>query len=366
MGVLDRLDAWLAELIQMGGSDLHIKAQSEPRIRINGELRLLGESQVSPEESASYARAAMGEELWSVFVKKHEADFAYRKSGLGRFRVNVFLQRGSVSMVFRAVSTNPPTIEGLMLPSVVRKIADERRGLILVTGPTGSGKSSTLAAMVDHINATRNAHIITIEDPLETLHRDKRSIVNQREIGFDTQDYSVAMRAAMRQDPDVILVGEMRDLETVNAAIQAAETGHLVLSTLHTTGAAETVIRIVDFFPPHLQQQIRVSLAGIMKGIICQRLVRTADGSSRVPALEIMVANGRTMACVVDPLKTYDLREIIKEGEFYGMCTFDQSLYQLVSDGIISRDDALENATNAHDLQLALDDLLARVGGEDL
>jgi twitching motility protein PilT len=351
---LEQLDFWLAELLERHGSDLHLKAQAIPRIRVNGDLSVLGTQSVSPEETMSIARYSMGEELWAGFVRRHEADYAYRRSGLGRFRVNAFLQRGSVSMVFRAVSTNPPTIEELGLPESIRTLANEHRGLILVTGPTGSGKSSTLAAMVNHINATRSAHIVTIEDPLETLHQDKMSIVNQREIGFDTHDYSTAMRAAMRQDPDVILVGEMRDLETVTAAIQAAETGHLVLSTLHTTGAAETILRVVDFFPPHLQQQIRVSLAGILKGVVCQRLVRTKDGLSRVPALEVMVANGRTMQCVVDPLKTYDLREIIKEGAFYGMMSFDQSLKALYLGGVISLEDAMENATNPHDLKLAI------------
>ncbi len=354
---LETLDGWLAELLRQGGSDLHLKAQAVPRIRVNGDLVLLPAELVTPDETMSIARYAMGEEMWSGFVRRHEADFAYRRTGLGRFRVNAFLQRGSVSMVFRAVSTNPPTVEELGLPVSISKIAEERRGLVLVTGPTGSGKSSTLAAMVNHINSTRSAHIVTIEDPLETLHQDKRSIVNQREIGFDTQDYATAMRAAMRQDPDVILVGEMRDLETVTAAIQAAETGHLVLSTLHTTGAAETIIRVVDFFPPHLQQQIRVSLAGTLKGIVCQRLVKTKDGNSRVPALEIMIANGRTMQCVVDPMKTYDIREIIKQGSFYGMMTFDQSLHDLYKSGTISLEDALENATNPHDLKLSIGEI---------
>ncbi len=354
---LETLDGWLAELLKRGGSDLHLKAQAVPRIRVNGDLVLLRAELVTPDDTMSIARYAMGEEMWAGFVRRHEADFAYRRTGLGRFRVNAFLQRGSVSMVFRAVSMNPPTVKELGLPESISKIAEEHRGLVLVTGPTGSGKSSTLAAMVNHINSTRDAHIVTIEDPLETLHQDKRSIVNQREIGFDTQDYATAMRAAMRQDPDVILVGEMRDLETVTAAIQAAETGHLVLSTLHTTGAAETIIRVVDFFPPHLQQQIRVSLAGTLKGIICQRLVKTKDGTSRVPALEIMIANGRTMQCVVDPMKTYDLREIIKEGSFYGMTTFDQSLRDLYKSGTISLEDALDNATNAHDLKLSIGEI---------
>lgn len=296
----------------------------------------------------------MGDEAWERFKNSREADFAYRRSDLGRFRVNAFVQRGTISMVFRAVSTNPPTTADLGLPDIVNSLADNPRGLVLVTGPTGSGKSSTLAAMVDHINATRTSHIVTIEDPIEVLHRDKLSLINQREVGMDTNDFGSAMRGAMRQDPDVILVGEMRDVETVNAAIQAAETGHLVLSTLHTIGAAETIVRIVDFFPPHLQQQIRVSLAGILRGVVSQRLVLSASGDSRHAALEILISNGRVQQCIVDPARTYDISEIVADGEFYGMRTFDQSLAQLFRDGKIDEKEALENATNPHDLRLVL------------
>lgn len=351
------LDSLLVELHRRGGSDLHLKPLSPPRIRVNGTLEALAIEGMSPEQIGAIARAAMSPEMWETFRGRREADFAYRKDGLGRFRVNAFVQRGTISMVFRAVSTEPPTTATLGLPDTLNAIADHKRGLILVTGPTGSGKSSTLAAMVDHINSTRSDHIITIEDPIEVLHRDKRSIVNQREVGMDTADFSVAMRAAMRQDPDVILVGEMRDMETVNAAIQAAETGHLVLSTLHTIGAAETVVRIVDFFPPHLQQQIRVSLAGTLRSVVCQRLVKSIDGKGRYPALEIMINNGRIMQCIVDAQKTYDITEIVAEGGFYGMCTFDQSLVELYRAGKIDLDEAMTHATNPHDLRLTLTNL---------
>jgi twitching motility protein PilT len=350
----ERLEHFLGELLKLGGSDLHLKPFSQPWVRVNGALLPLPSEQLSPDTTAQLARIAMGDGAWERFKASKEADFAYRKAGLGRFRVNAFVQRGTVSMVFRAVSTDPPTTADLGLPATLDTLADQRRGLILVTGPTGSGKTSTLAAMIDHINATRHDHVVTIEDPIEVLHRDKASIINQREIGMDTESFAVAMRAAMRQDPDVILVGEMRDVDTVTAVLQAAETGHLVFSTLHTIGAAETIVRIVDFFPPHLQQQIRVALAGTLRAVICQRLVRSLDGHSRHPALEIMINNGRIMQCILDPTKTYEISQIVGEGEFYGMRTFDQSLLTLFREGKIGLEEALEHASNPHDLKLAM------------
>jgi twitching motility protein PilT len=279
------LDRLLRAMEDLDASDLHVKAGSPPRIRVHGDLRKLeGEERLTNEVTAEMAAAIMRDDVAEQFSVRNEADFAYAIPGTGRFRVNVFRQRGSVAMIFRRVRTSAASFDQLNLPDVVGRLASEHRGLVLVTGPTGSGKTTTLAAMIDHINQTREVHIVTIEDPIEVLHRDNLAEINQREIGFDTRDFATAMRAAMRQDPDVILVGEMRDQETVAAALSAAETGHLVFSTLHTIDATETVNRIVDFFPPHQQNQIRVALAGALKGTICQRLVPTADGKGRVPA----------------------------------------------------------------------------------
>jgi twitching motility protein PilT len=274
------LDDLLRALAEADGSDLHVKVGSPPRMRVNGSLRRIdGAPQVTPELTAEMAGAIMRDDVAEVFERKNDADFAYAVPSLGRFRVNAFRQRGTVGMIFRRVLTTVASFEKLGLPEVVGRLSQEHRGLVLVTGPTGSGKTTTLAAMIDHINETRECHIVTIEDPIEVLHKDKLASINQREIGFDTDSFANAMRAAMRQDPDVILVGEMRDQETVAAALSAAETGHLVFSTLHTIDATETVNRIVDFFPPHQQHQIRVALAGSLKGTICQRLVQTASST---------------------------------------------------------------------------------------
>jgi twitching motility protein PilT len=268
--------------------------------------------------------------------------------------VNIFRQRGSVAMVFRRVQTSAARFDQLGLPEVVGRLASEHRGLVLVTGPTGSGKTTTLAAMIDHINRTREVHIVTIEDPIEVLHRDELAEVNQREVGFDTEDFAVAMRSAMRQDPDVILVGEMRDSETVATALRAAETGHLVFSTLHTIDATETINRIVDFFPPFQQNQIRVALAGALKGTICQRLVPRSRGGGRVAALEVMVVNGRLQQCIIEPHKTGDIHEIVADGEYYGMQTFDQALARLYEQGEVDLRDAMMSASNPHDLKVML------------
>ena len=302
------LDRLLRAMEGLEASDLHVKVGSEPRIRVHGSLRkLAGEEKLSHETTEEMANAIMREEVARQFAERNEADFAYAVPGCGRFRVNTFRQRGSIAMVFRRVRTSAANFNELGLPEVVARLANEHRGLVLVTGPTGSGKTTTLAAMIDHINRTREVHIVTIEDPIEVLHRDELAEVNQREIGFDTQDFARAMRAAMRQDPDVILVGEMRDQETVAAALSAAETGHLVFSTLHTIDATETVNRIVDFFPPHQQNQIRVALAGSLRGTICQRLVPTKGRECRVAALEVMVVTGRIQQCIIDPENTADI-----------------------------------------------------------
>jgi twitching motility protein PilT len=351
----EQLDRYLRGMEGMDASDLHVKAGSPPRVRVHGNLRKLdGEDVLTNEATAEMAAAIMRGDVAEQFADRNEADFAYAIPGTGRFRVNVFRQRGSVAMIFRRVRTSAASFEDLGLPDVVGRLSNEHRGLVLVTGPTGSGKTTTLAAMIDHINRTREVHIVTIEDPIEVLHRDNLAEINQREVGFDTETFASAMRAAMRQDPDVILVGEMRDQETVAAALSAAETGHLVLSTLHTIDASETINRIVDFFPPHQQHQIRVALAGSLRGTVCQRLVQTSDGASRVAALEVMVINGRLQQCIIDPAKGGDVHEIIQDGEYYGMQTFDQSLAKLYEQGRIDLRGAMTAASNPHDLKVML------------
>ena len=349
------LDSYLAALVAAEGSDLHVKVGSPPRIRVNGTLRPIeGTSEVTAEDTEEMAAAIMRPDVLETFRSSSDSDFAYAVPGVARFRANAFRQRGTAAMIFRLVRPSATSFADLGLPDVVGRLALEHRGLVLVTGPTGSGKTTTLAAMIDHINRNRDCHIITIEDPVEVLHTDQQASINQREIGVDTRSFASAMRAAMRQDPDVILVGEMRDEETVSAALSAAETGHLVLSTLHTIDAAETVNRIVDFFPPHQQNQVRVALAGAIKGTLCQRLVQTADGRGRVAALEIMVANGRIQQCILDPQLTGDLHDIIADGSYYGMQTFDQALIKLLEDGKIDMRGAMTAASHPHDLKVML------------
>ncbi|MHB1487170.1 MAG: type IV pilus twitching motility protein PilT [Acidimicrobiales bacterium] len=351
----ERLDACLAKLAKLGGSDLHVKVGSPPRVRVDGTLSVLDDEEpLTPADTTSMADAVMRPEIAEHFAQHNEADLAYAVPGLGRFRVNVFRQRGSVAMVLRRVVMSAARFEELGLPPVVAKLSDEQRGLVLVTGPTGSGKTTTLAAMVDHINRNRSCNIVTIEDPIEVLHKDQRASISQREIGFDTNSFATAMRAAMRQDPDVILVGEMRDIETVSAALSAAETGHLVLSTLHTIDATETVNRIVDFFPPYQQHQVRVALAGSLRGTLCQRLVPRSDGMGRAVAMEAMVTNGRIQQCILDPALTENIREIITDGDYYGMQTFDQSLFTLYEKGAIDMREAMMAASNPHDLKVML------------
>jgi twitching motility protein PilT len=358
MADMDRgdLDRILDTLADLDGSDLHIKAGAPPRMRVAGALRTLDdEPSFTAKETLDLAEAILPPSLLEHFREHHEADFAYSVPSIGRFRVNAYYQRSSVALAMRRVRPSPATVAELGLPEVVTRLANEMRGLVLVTGPTGSGKTTTLAAMIDHINHTRACHVVTIEDPVEYLHHDDQAAIDQREVGFDTDSFSSAMRVVLRQDPDVILVGEMRDTETVSAALTAAETGHLVMSTLHTLNATETINRIVDFFPPFQQSQIRVSLAGSLKGIICQRLIPTADGKSRVPALELMVINGRLQQAILDPLLTGDIDGIIADGEYYGMMTFDQSLVNLVADGTIDLAEAMSTASNPHDLKVMLE-----------
>jgi twitching motility protein PilT len=337
-----------------GASDLHIKVGSHPVIRVNGELiPLTAEERVTPEESMKSAYSIMTPSQQELFRKRNDMDLAYSVPGLGRFRVNVFSQRGSVGMVFRVIPMRIPTIEELNLPDIIKKISMEERGLILVTGTTGSGKSTTLASMIDLINTSKTKHIMTIEDPIEYLHRDKRSIVNQREIGSDSDSFIKALRQALRQDPDVILVGEMRDFETIQTGLIASETGHLVLSTLHTIDATETVNRIISVFPPFQHKQIRLQLASVLKAIISMRLFPRADGMGRVPAVEVLIATATVKDCIVDPDKTKMLRDTIAQGAIhYSMQTFDQSLFTLLKAGMISYDEALRGATNPDDFAL--------------
>ncbi len=345
---------FLRALVELRGSDLHIKVGSPARVRIDGRLRKLQGDMMTPEDTQTIADEVMREDLRETFRRTSEADFAYSLAGVGRFRVNAFRSRGSVGLVFRRVSVGAIPLEDLGVPPVISQLALEPRGLVLVTGPTGSGKTTTLAGMVDHINSNRECHVVTIEDPIEVLHRDALSMINQREVRLDTADFSIALRAAMRQDPDVILVGEMRDAETVKAALAAAETGHFVMSTLHTTNAQETIARIIDFFPPHEQKQVRLSLAGSLRGIVCQRLVNRADGQGRCLAMEVCVNTGRVAAAISDPDKTNTLTELIQEGAFYGMHTFDQHLTTLIRDGVVTLDDAMGAATSPHDLTVEL------------
>ncbi|MBI5631929.1 MAG: type IV pilus twitching motility protein PilT [Nitrospirae bacterium] len=344
----------LREAHGQGASDLHLKVGTHPILRINGELApLSSEKRLSQEDTLKMAFAVMSPGQREIFKKRNDIDLAYSVPGLGRFRCNIFIQRGTVGLVFRVIPMRIPTIEELLLPDIIKKIAMEARGLILVTGTTGSGKSTTLAAMIDHINTGKTDHIMTIEDPIEYLHRDKRSIINQREIGSDTESFSKAMRAAMRQDPDVILVGEMRDFETIQTALTAAETGHLVLSTLHTSDAAETVNRIISVFPPYQHKQVRIQLASVLKGIISMRLVPKTDGKGRVPAVEVLIATATIKDCILDADKTKSINDAIAQGAIhYGMQTFDQSLFNLFKSGLISYEEALRRATNPDDFAL--------------
>ena len=344
----------LKEAHGQDASDLHIKVGSYPILRINGELAPLStEKRMSQEDTLKMAFAVMSPGQREIFKKRNDIDLAYSVPGLGRFRCNIFIQRGTVGLVFRVIPMRIPTTEELLLPDIIKKIAMESRGLILVTGTTGSGKSTTLASMIDHINTNKTDHIMTIEDPIEYLHRDKRSIVNQREIGSDTESFSKAMRAAMRQDPDVILVGEMRDFETIQTALTAAETGHLVLSTLHTSDAAETVNRIISVFPPYQHKQVRMQLASVLRGIISMRLVPKSDGKGRVPAVEVLIATATIKDCILDADKTKSINDVIAQGTIhYGMQTFDQSLFNLFKSGLISYEEALRRATNPDDFAL--------------
>ena len=344
----------LRYVVRKEGSDLHLKVPSRPITRIHGKLEPIEEYEpLHPDDTDRVLREMLTDnDKLAEFDRENEVDFAYAVEGLARFRVNAFMQRGTTSIVARVIPFAVRTIDDLGLPSVMCDIADEERGLILLTGTTGSGKSTTLAAMIDQINETKSRHIVTIEDPIEYLHSDRNSIINQREIGMDTSSFPRALRRVLRQDPDVILIGEMRDEETVQAALSAAETGHLVLSTVHTLDAPETVNRIIDFFPPHQHQQARAMLAGTLKAVISQRLVRTPTGDGRIAVCEILRMTGRARDMIMDPEQTGRLREVIAEGEYYGMQTFDQALLGHHQAGRVSMEDALRVASSPHDFKL--------------
>jgi twitching motility protein PilT len=344
----------LRYMVRMQGSDLHLKVPSRPLARIHGKLAPIEDSEpLGPEDTERVLAEMLHDpEKRAEFDSEHEVDFAYAVSGLARFRVNAFQQRGWISIVARVIPYSVRTICELGLPAVIADLADEERGLILLTGTTGSGKSTTLAAIIDQINQTKSRHIVTIEDPIEYLHTDRSSVINQREVGVDTGSFKRAMRRVLRQDPDVILIGEMRDEETVRSALSAAETGHLVLSTVHTIDAPETVNRIIDFFPPHDQSQARAMLAGTLKGVVSQRLVPTPDKSGRVAVCEVLRMTGRARDMILDPDQTGNLHEVIAEGEYYGMQTFDQALLSHYQAGRVTMEDALRVASSPHDFKL--------------
>jgi twitching motility protein PilT len=355
------IDELLRFAVERGSSDLHLKVGNVPFIRVDGTLSPTEFDVLTPADTEAFAQALMSDHKKREFEATSEADLGTTLTGVGRFRVNVFRQRGVVGLAIRRVRSEVPTFEELRLPKVMDTLADSPRGLVLITGPTGTGKTTTIASMIGHINRTRRAHIVTIEDPIEVVHDDVLSIIQQREIGIDTDSYANALRHVIRQDPDVIFVGEIRDGDSALSAIQAAETGHLVISTLHTIDCMETINRILDLFPPHQQKEVRTSFAGSLRGIVSQRLVAKADGKGRVPAVEVLVNTGRVFDRIVDANTTDQIVDVIAEGDFYGMQTFDQSLVKLVKEDLVSEDDARRAATNPHDFDLQLRGVLDRL-----
>jgi twitching motility protein PilT len=355
------LNQILLEALSQEASDVHIKVGSPPILRVNGALKAW--SKLKPFDHNEVSKMAFGlMNDWQKerFIKNREVDMGYEVYGLGRFRVNVFQQRGKIRIALRIVPYQIKTLPELHLPPVLKDICMEQRGLILVTGTTGSGKSTTLASMIDIINGNRNCHIITVEDPIEFIHEDKKSLIDQREIGSDTSTFSSALRVALRQDPDVILVGEMRDFETIETALTAAETGHLVMSTLHTLNATETITRIISVFPPYHQKQVRLQLAAVLKGVISQRLVPRADGIGRVPAVEVLISTARVRECITEKDKTNEINDAIAKGQTaYGMQSFDQSLMFLMKEGLITYEEALKHCTNPDDFALRVKGILA-------
>jgi twitching motility protein PilT len=349
------VQASLRELVSRKGSDLHLKVGAGPLYRVHGVLASDGDAEVLSSEDTERALHDLLHDPAKLqeFSEEHEVDFSFEISGVARFRINAFRQRGVISLACRAIPTKISTIDELSLPPVVRELAEEERGIVLLTGTTGSGKSTTLAAMIDHMNETMNKHIVTIEDPIEFVHSDKRSVINQREVGMDTASFKRALRRVLRQDPDVILVGEMRDEETVQTALSAAETGHLVLSTIHTVDAPESINRMLDFFPPHQHSQARSMIAGTIKGVISQRLVAGANGG-RVAVCEILRMTGRVRDMIMDPSQTGKLMEVIASGTYYGMQTFDQALFGHVKAGRVTFEEAMNVASSPHDFKLLM------------
>jgi twitching motility protein PilT len=353
----------LTEMLEKNASDLHVRANSPVVMRIDGELQVAEGRVVSGDDTEALADSMMNDLQKEVFSKHYEIDIGSSIEGLGRFRINIFKQRGLVNMAFRAIPLKIPTIEELKLPQVVKQIADNRRGLILVTGVTGSGKSTTLASIIEHINSTRSVHVVTIEDPIEFIHTDKKSIITQRELSIDTLSYPDALKHVVRQDPDVILLGEMRDLQTVSAAITAAQIGHLVISTLHTIDATQSINRIIDLFPPHQQNNIRIMLADTLKAVISQRLLPHSSGSGRVPAVEVLVVNA-LIKKLIEEKNTAEIANQIKQGQYYGMQTFNQTLIKLFKDNEIKLEDALNAANNPEELMLSIRGV--QPGGENV
>jgi twitching motility protein PilT len=346
----------LRHTVERGASDLHLKVGNVPFVRVDGLLIPCEFDVLTASDTEAAATSLMSDHKKREFTETSEADLGYSLPGVGRFRVNVFRQRGVVGLAIRRVRSEVPTFDELRLPRVMSSLADSPRGLVLVTGPTGTGKTTTIASMIGHINRTRRSHIVTIEDPIEVMHDDMLSIVQQREIGIDTDSYANALRHVIRQDPDVIFVGEIRDGDSAMSAIQAAETGHLVISTLHT---------ILDLFPPHQQKEVRTSFAGSLRGIVSQRLVAKADGKGRVPAVEVLINTGRVFDRIVDPATTDQIVDVIAEGDFYGMQTFDQSLVQLTKEGLVTEDEARRAASNPHDFDLMMRGVLDRLSVGD-
>ncbi len=346
----------LKAAVDSGASDVHLKPGKPPVFRVNGALHVLTKHPpLTAQDMSAIARLVLDDRQIERYKQNHQIDLAYSVTGLGRFRLNVYQQRGTLAFAFRVIPYKVQSFVELHMPPILEKICQERRGMVLVTGATGSGKSTTLAAMIDYINNLRTEHIITIEDPIEFLLRDKLSLISQREIGFDTEDFASALRSAMRQDPDVILVGEMRDLETINTALMAAETGHLVFSTLHTTDVMETINRVLSFYQAHQQDQVRHQMAAALKAIVCQRLIARADGKGRVPAVEVLVTNARVREAIREYKKTPDIPDIMRQSfTTYGMQSFDMSLISLVQQNLVTVEEALENATNRGDLALRM------------
>ncbi len=349
------LKQMLVEMLNRNSSALHIRVGIRPHVRVNGRLEQIATEPVTIDLMEQIISQILNDKQRERFQRKNEMDLALSVAKLGRFRINLFRQRGTAGIAIRAVNTSVPSFEELHLPEAVKKMALERRGLIIITGTTGSGKSTTMASLIEDMNSNRTDNIITVEDPIEYIYRDKKSIIAQREVGGDTETFASALRHAFRQDPDVILIGEVRDLETMSIALTAADTGHLVITTLHTMNVVETITRIISFFPPHQHQQIRLLLAGTLKSIVCQRLLTRGDQPGRVPALEIMFNSGAVRECIIDPEKTAEIPELMEQGRVqYGMQTFDQSIMDLHKEGLISFEEAMRHATNPDDFDLRL------------